>query len=71
MQDLSNLFGICLQPVQNRVLPARELLPTRLALQVPDRFVFPMLPIPHQRMDLFVVYPVVFTFRVRTEIPGS
>jgi hypothetical protein len=49
-----------LQPVQDRVLPYCKFLPAGLALQVPNHFMLPMAPIPHQGMNPLLRYLVIF-----------
>ena len=56
------------QPEQDRVPPRRELLPARLALEIADRLMHSMRPIPYQRMDALITNPVIFTRLVRTEV---
>jgi hypothetical protein len=52
----------------DRVPLHREFLPTRLAFEVPDLLMHPMLTIPHNAVSLFVHDPVIFATMVRVEV---
>ena len=56
-----------LQAVQ-RMFSYSEFLSARLALQIPDLFIFSMMTIRYQGMNLFICDQVIFAFRIRTKI---
>src|ERR1700690_2776562 len=57
-----------LQPMQYRMFSYGELLSARLTFQIPDLFIFSMMTIRYQGMNLFICDQVIFAFRIRTKI---
>ena len=55
---------MCLQTIQQGVLSDREFLSTRLTDQILDVLIFPMLAIPHQRMDFIVRDQIIVAFGI-------
>ena len=68
LKTRQTIFEWVFKLIQHGVFSDGELLPAGLALQIPDLFIFSMMTIRYQGMDLFICDQVIFAFRIRTKI---